>query len=76
MITSIQIHEKVKSALDKLKEKEKESYEEVIVKMMQKIEHQERQKKGLLKEGYQEMAEESKKIAEEWSTVDKELMWE
>ncbi|MEK6903671.1 MAG: hypothetical protein AABW64_03430 [Nanoarchaeota archaeon] len=54
--------------------KEKETYEEVILKMMQKIEKHERQKNGLLKEGYLEMAEENAKITKEWETIDKE--WE
>ena len=69
MITTIQIHEKVKKELDKIKE-EKESYEEVILKLMEKVEIEKRKNKELLIEGYKEMAEDSLKINEEWSNAD------
>ena len=69
MITTIQIHEKVKKELDKIKE-EKESYEEVILKLMEKVEMEKRKNKELLIEGYKEMAEDSLKINEEWSNAD------
>ena len=38
MITTIQIHEKVKKALDKLKDKENKTYEDVILDLMGKAE--------------------------------------
>ena len=69
MITTIQIHEKVKIALDRLKE-DKESYEEVILKLMEKAEIEKRKKKELLIEGYKEMAEESLKITKEFEAID------
>lgn len=37
MITTIQLHDKVKKALNKLKKTDKESYEEIIVKMRHTI---------------------------------------
>ena len=69
MITTIQIHENVKKALDKLKE-DKESYEEVILKLMEKTEMERRKNKELLIEGYKEMAQDSLNINEEWSNAD------
>ncbi len=71
MITTIQIHEKVKNALDKLKE-DKETYEEVILKLMEKVEIEKRKNKELLIEGYKEMAKDSLKINAEWSNADED----
>ncbi len=73
MITTIQIHEKIKKELDRLKSKN-ETYEEVIVGLISKVEHHQRSQRDLLIEGYQEMAEESKSIVNEWSYAD--LEWD
>ncbi|MBU0962854.1 MAG: hypothetical protein KKD48_03030 [Nanoarchaeota archaeon] len=72
MVTTIQLRENVKDALDKMKETGKETYEEVIVKMMNNIEEQMRKQKQLLKEGYIEMAKESININKEWASADKD----
>ena len=71
MVTTIQLNEDVKNALDRMKEN-KESYEEVIVKMMRAAENQKRHNKHLLKEGYAEMANELSSITKEWSSIDKD----
>lgn len=65
MVTTIQLNEDVKKSLDKLKTN-KETYEEIILKLMQIVEKQKREQEQLLIEGYKEMAEESLKIAKEW----------
>ena len=70
MITSIQVHEKLKLQLDNLKE-EKESYEEVISKLISQTEKQKRAQVALLIGGYKEMAQESMKVTKEWSSIDK-----
>jgi predicted CopG family antitoxin len=75
MITSIQIHENVKNELDRLKEG-KQTYEEVILKIIKTVEQQKRGQKELLIEGCKEMAKENIKIMKEFSTVDNELDWE
>ena len=75
MITSIQIHEKVKKELDSLKESSKETYEDVIVKMMKSIEKNKREQKKLLIEGYKEMAEESLKINKEFEAIEEDFDW-
>ena len=75
MATTIQLNENVKSALDKLKSN-KETYEEIIVKMMKQIEEQKRRHIDLMIEGYEEMAEESLKICEEWKYADAEMSCE
>lgn len=75
MITSIQIHEKVKKELDSLKHS-KETYEDVIVKMMKVIEKNKREQKKLLIEGYKEMAEESLKINKEFEAIEEDFDWE
>ncbi|PIN94141.1 hypothetical protein COU54_00220 [Candidatus Pacearchaeota archaeon CG10_big_fil_rev_8_21_14_0_10_31_24] len=76
MISSIQLREDVKIQLSRYKEGDNESFEEVIVKLMNQVEMQRRQQKELLIEGYKEMAEESSKITKEWEATDDTLDWE
>lgn len=70
MITSIQIHEVVKKELDTLKENNKESYEEVIMRLIESTEKQKRTQAELLIQGYKEMAQESLKITKEWAPTE------
>ena len=72
MITTIQIHENVKRALERLKEKERESYEEIIVKLMNLAEKQKRNQEQLLIEGCKEMAEDDIKLVKEWKHAESE----
>jgi len=65
MITTIQLNEKVKNALDRLKTN-RETYEDVIVGLMKIAELQKRKQESLLIEGYKEMAEEGLRIVKEW----------
>ena len=74
MTTTIQIHEDVKNELDRLKETGKETYEEVILNLMNVAEKCKRERKSLLIEGYKEMKEESLAVIREWSSADK--VWE
>lgn len=74
-ITSIQIRENVKNALDRMKIN-KESYEEVILNLMKTAEQCKRNQRELLIEGCKEMAEESLRITKEWETTDAELNWD
>ncbi len=76
MITSIQLHDKVKTALDKLKEKNSETYEEVIAKMISLFDKQKRKNRELLIEGCKEMAQESLNITKEFEVADSEIEWE
>jgi predicted CopG family antitoxin len=74
-ITTIQIRENIKQALDKLKTN-RESYEEVIVNLMKTAEQCRRNQRDLLIEGCKVMAEESLRITKEWEATDSELNWE
>lgn len=74
-ITTIQIREKVKNQLDKLKIN-KESYEEIIINLMKIVEKQKREQEQLLIEGYKEMAEESLKITKEFEAIEEDFDWE
>ena len=65
MITSIQLNEDVKIALDRMKSN-KETYEQVILGLMEIAEKYKREQEQLLIEGYKEMAEESLRISKEW----------
>ncbi len=76
MITTIQLNDNVKSMLNQMKESSKESYEDIILKMIHIIEEQKRKQEELLIEGYKEMAEDSLNICEEWKYVDSEVDWE
>ena len=75
MITTIQLDDKVKRALDRLKEN-KESYEEVIIKMMSLLQKQKRSREDLMIEGCKEMYQAMKRINKEWESVDSDLDWE
>ncbi len=76
MITTIQLNENVKNSLDRMKERGKETYEEVIVKMMKQIEEQKRRHIDLMIEGAKETAEESLKITKEFEAIDEDFDWE
>lgn len=65
MVTTIQLDERVKKALDRMK-LGKETYEDVIVNLMKFSEEHKRKHKKLLIEGYKEMSGENLKIAKEW----------
>jgi hypothetical protein len=74
MLTTIQINSGVKDILARMKEKDSESYEEVILKMINKVEEQKRKQRGLMIEGFKAMAEDSVKVNKEWSKIDED--WE
>lgn len=76
MITTIQLNENVKKPLDRMKETDKETYEEVIVKMMRQVEEQKRKHIDLMIEGAKETAEESLKITKEFEAIDEDFDWE
>ena len=65
MVTTIQLNENVKKALDRMKSN-KETYEDVILNLMEIAEKCKREQEELLIEGCKEMAEESLRIAKEW----------
>ena len=75
MITTIQLNESVKKTLDRLKSG-KETYENVIVKMIKTLEEQKREQRELLIEGCKEMAKDNLRITKEFETSDSEIDWE
>lgn len=75
MITTIQLRQNVKNELDRLKT-DRQTYEEIILRLIKLAEQQKRKQKELLIEGYKEMADESLKITKEWETTDATLNWE
>jgi len=75
MVTTIQLNENVKAELDRLKTN-KETYEQVIIKMVRELEEQRRKKIDLMIEGAKETAEESLRITQEWEATDANLDWE
>ena len=75
MVTTIQLNEDVKKILDRLKTG-KQTYEEVILNMMNQLEEQKRNQRDLLIEGCREMAEDSLRITKEFEATDAEIDWE
>ena len=74
MVTTIQLNENVKKALERMKNA-KESYEEVIVKMITQLEKQKREHEQLMIEGCKEMAEESLRITKEFEAINDDWEW-
>ena len=75
MVTSIQLNEDVKKALDRLKSN-KETYEDIIVKMINQVDEQKRKHVELMIEGAKETAEESLKITKEFEAIEEDFDWE
>ena len=65
MVTTIQLNENVKNALDRMKSN-KETYEEVILNLMKIAEKHKREQEQLLIEGCKEMYDDMLKISKEW----------
>ena len=75
MVTTIQLNEDVKNALDRLKSN-KETYEQVILNLMKIAEKCKREQEQLLIEGCKVMAEESLKITREFEAIENLDNWE
>lgn len=75
MVTTIQLNENVKNHLENLKQ-DKESYEEVIVRILKTLEQQKRQQEALLIESCKVMAEENLKITKEFESIEELENWE
>lgn len=75
MITTIQLDESVKKALDRIKES-KETYEMVILNLLRFADEQKRRQEELMIEGCKEMAEESLKITKEFEAIEDLRDWE
>lgn len=71
MVTTIQLSEEIKAKLGNMKEGRNETYEDVIIRIVKKVEILEKGNKNLLKQGYEEMAAISKKVDKEWSATDR-----
>ena len=81
MVTTIQLNENVKKRLESLKEKNGDTYENVIVKLIDEKETDKKRIERLIIEGYKERAKESLKIAKEWEGtlmdgLDKNEKWD
>ncbi len=76
MITTIQLNDNVKNALSRMKQKSNESYEDVILGLMNIAEKHKREQEELLIEGCKEMAEDMLKINKEWEAADADIDWE
>lgn len=75
MVTTIQINENVKHALDRMK-MGKETYEETLIRMMDYLEKQKRKQEELMIEGCKEMAEDNIKISKEFELIENPKDWE
>ena len=75
MVTSIQLSFEAKNALDKIKSK-KETYEDVILNLMQLAEKSKREDNALLIEGCREMAKTNLEISKEFESIEDLGLWE
>ena len=76
MVTTIQLSHDLKETLNRMKKTRKESYEEIIIKMVDNIEKQKRQQEQLLIESCKEMAENSLNITKEFEAIEEDFDWE
>ena len=76
MVTVIELSKAVKKQLDKLKQSNNETYEDIIIKMLDQIDEQKRQNIELMIEGAKETAEESLKITKEFEAIENLDDWE
>lgn len=72
MITTIQISEDLKEILQNYKLNSRETYEDVIKRLIEDKKKSEENKIMLLREGYEDMYSLSKKIADEFENIDLE----
>ncbi len=75
-ITTIQIRENIKRALDRLKERSSETYEQVIIALLREKEKNKKGQAESLIEGYKEMAGENLKITKEFESIENLREWE
>jgi len=75
MVTTIQLNENVKNALDRLRTN-KETYEQIIINLMSLAEKQRRKQEELMIEGCKEMAKENLKITKEFESIENLDEWE
>jgi len=73
MVTTIQLRENIKDALGKMKKSPRESFEDVILKLLKIAEEQKRKQENLMIEGCKEMAKDSLRICEEFKYADAEI---
>jgi len=76
MITTIQLRDNVKAELDRLKNPNNRTYEDIILYLVRIREEQKRKQKTLLIEGCKEMAEENLKITKEFEAIENLENWE
>ena len=70
MRTTIQVHKTIKDELDELKVNQRETYEDIIVKLLTTMKQKQMMQIKELEEGYLEMAEDSIEIAKEWAVTE------
>ncbi len=76
MVTTIQLNENIKNQLERLKNSKNQTYEDVILSLMQLAEENKRNQKELLIEGCKEMAGENIKITKEFEAIEDLNKWE
>ena len=76
MVTTIQLNESVKKSLDRMKASEKQTYEEVILMLMDSVKKNKKAQEDLLIEGCKVMYKDMLEINKEWEGVDSDLDWE
>ena len=76
MVKVIELSEAVKKQLDKMKESNKETYEEIILGLIKFADKIRRKRKELLIEGYEEIASENLRISKEFELIEDLNKWD
>ncbi|MEI6849723.1 MAG: hypothetical protein WCK29_01665 [archaeon] len=74
-ITTIQIRENVKNLLERLKVKPNQTYEEIIVDLIDERQNNKMEQEKLLIEGCHVMAKDSLRIVKEWESSSLDWEW-
>lgn len=75
MVTTIQLNEDVKRELDCMKTR-KETYEDVIVNLIRRVEKNKTEQDKLLIEGCNAMTKDMVNFNKEWESVNADIGWE
>ena len=76
MITTVQLDERTKNSLAKLRISKKQTYEDIILDLIKLAEISKRKQEELMIEGCKEMAEENLRITKEFEAIEDLSQWE
>jgi predicted CopG family antitoxin len=76
MVKTIHLNENVKGALSRMKQSPKESFEDVLVRLIKLSQQSRKEKDNLLIEDFKEIADENLKLTKEFEVIGNCFDWE